>query len=42
MKLTYREKLEFIWLYRAAWLEKVYVYAAGLALWICAVLIVVA
>lgn len=41
MKLTYRDKLEFLWLYRAAWLEQAMVYAAGLVLWVCAVLILV-
>ena len=41
MRLTYREKLEFLWFYRAAWLEQTIVYAVGLALWVCAVLIIV-
>ena len=42
MRPTYREKLEFLWLYRAAWLEDVTVYVVGVMLWVCAVLILTA
>ena len=39
--LTKREKLEFLWLYRAAWLESLTRWAAVLAIWIFLVLLFV-
>lgn len=32
MKLTYKEKLEFLWLYQAAWIEKVIISTVKLVL----------